>query len=106
MSVRLSACISTAPTEWIFVKLCTGDSYGYLLRKSKFDYNLTKTSTTSHRDRSTFVLLTAAQDTPQLENGAKGTHSCVSMATHNGFILLTDTCSSRTIQREGAVAYH
>jgi len=59
MSVRLSA-----PTEWIFVKLCNGDFYEYLLRKSKFDYNLTKTSATSRRDRSTFVLLAAAQDNP------------------------------------------
>jgi len=64
MSVRLSACISAAPTEWNFVKLRTGDFYEYFFRKSKYDYNLTKTSDTSHRDRSKFVLWTAAQNIP------------------------------------------
>jgi hypothetical protein len=107
MPVRLSTCISTAPTEWDFVKLCTGDFCEYLFTKSKFDNNLTKTSDASYRDSSKFVLWTAAQNTAQLENDAKGNHSGFSMATHNVFILLTETCSSMIIrvQREGTVAY-
>jgi hypothetical protein len=63
------------------VKLCTGDVQEYLLRKSKFDYNFTKTLGTSHGDHRRFVCF-LDKSTKYFENVTKGTHACVSMATH------------------------
>jgi hypothetical protein len=37
LSVRLSACISSAATGWISMKLDSGDFYEILSRKSEFD---------------------------------------------------------------------
>ena len=35
-----------------------------------------------------------------------GTHSCASMATFSGFVLLVATCRSKVIQRECIVRVH
>jgi hypothetical protein len=46
---------------------------------------------TLHVELSTFILLTTGLNIFHLDNGANGTHYCVSMATLNGFVLLTAT---------------
>jgi hypothetical protein len=53
-SVRLSACISSVPTGWIFVKFYIRNFYWNLSRKSKFVYCRTKISDTLLEDLSIF----------------------------------------------------
>ena len=53
---------------------------------------------------SAFVLLTAVRNFLWLNNSAEGAHCFVSMATLDGFILLTATCSLGTIQRGRTLA--
>ena len=48
--VHLSACINSAPTGWIFVKIYIWDFCENLLRKFKFCYNWTKILSTLCED--------------------------------------------------------
>jgi hypothetical protein len=54
-SVRLSACISTAPTEGISFKLGIGDTYENMSRKYEFGLNGTKVLGNSLEDASTVI---------------------------------------------------
>jgi len=54
MSVRLSAWNKSAPTERIFVKFGIWGVLEHLLRKLKFRYNRTRTTSTLHEDHYTF----------------------------------------------------
>ena len=54
-------------------------------------------------DLSTFILLTAVRNIVYLNNSAKRGRSCVSIATMNTFILLTDTGMSETIQIKSTI---
>ena len=62
-----------------------------LLRNSRLVSNLATISGALHEDLSTIILLAAVRNILQRDNSKKGTHCCFSMATLNGFVLLTAT---------------
>jgi len=58
-----------------------------------------------HEDVNTLILLTAVRNVLRLENRAKKTKFCVSMATMNTLMSLTDTCMSTAIKMRCIVAF-
>jgi hypothetical protein len=109
LSVCLPKCRSAAPTGRNFVKICRGtpnlvkivQQYRALHMKTKECFYQTYNGM-SHI-KILFKLFTAVRNSTQLDNSPKGTNSCVSIATHNGFVLLTATKSTNT-QTEDIVA--
>lgn len=84
LSVRLFACISAIPTGLILMKTGTGDCYENLWRNPKLGKIGEKCLRSLREDLRTIILLTTVRNTLQLENKAKGTLSCFSIATLSG----------------------
>jgi hypothetical protein len=74
-------CISVLnPTGQTSMQFDTEDFYNYLSKNSKPGRTQATVSCTLHENLSTFTLLTTVQNTMLLNNRAKRTHSCFSMA--------------------------
>jgi hypothetical protein len=86
---RLSAYISGAPTERIFVKFDIGDFCETLSRKSKFGQEWTKVSGTLHEDLLVFHIFGSDIRGATIQR----THCSASMTIFSIFVtLLTATC--------------
>jgi hypothetical protein len=90
-----SACLSLSPLyqrgfHWTdFLFLGGGEGVGVVVvarRRPKF-------------------CLTAVRNILELVISAEASKCCIYVATLNAFVLLTDTCRSRTIERERIVAF-
>jgi hypothetical protein len=100
-------CISVLnPIGQTSIQFDTEDFYKNLSRNSKSGQSQATVSGTLHENLSTFTVLTTVQNTLLLNNSAKRTHSCVSMAWAKWFILLATTCTSTRTQRKQLLCFH
>jgi hypothetical protein len=101
-SVRLSACVSAAPTGRILCKFGYWKRLGKYVDKLQIWLKSDKAIVHFSWDLSTFVLLPAVQNILQLDNSANGTHFVIPMAALNSCMLLN---GSTTIERERIAAF-
>ena len=105
VSVCLSVRIRAAPTIQISVKFGIEDFQERSAEKLQIWLKSDNTGHLTQRTRYMYIVYSSKKyDILHFDNSAKETHPFVSMATLNGFILLTATGRS-TKQRKGTVAF-